>query len=64
MMVVKLTSETSCVLFKDQRVDNVQRKIRKIRPSIVSMFCCFMSRYLMLHVSAFSTELSSGCMNS
>jgi len=29
MMDVKVTSETSCLLFKDERVDNVQRKIRK-----------------------------------
>jgi hypothetical protein len=41
MMDVNLTSETSCIFFKDQRADNMQRKIRKIKiRSIISMLCC------------------------
>jgi len=34
MMDVKLISETSCLLSKDERVDNVQRKIRKIKDQL------------------------------
>ena len=62
MMDVKLASETSCLLrMREWTMYNVRLERQKTFNYIYVLL--FISRYLMLRVSALSAELSSGCIN-